>query len=560
MSKDILLQRYWLQKMHGAIPSLDLPTRCNVPGERNGTRNRFDIVIPDDIQAGIMRLVNGAVTGRYCCYATAFAILLSRYAGEEDIVITTPELKGNEDYNTGNVTFLRTPVDCNEPISKLLMSCKAAIGELYACQSYKYEDLLHSLEYSLQSQVNSLFQVGLIDGALQNTNALIRNCNLIFILSHGDGNSKLIIDFDIKYSELFIEQLADHYIDIMRYMISDVNRLVKETVLPDEIMKEQLLIAYNDTRQDVPLSTLPQLFKKTAKAIPDAPAIKWDQKTISYGELDELSDRFCNILISEKKILKGDIVAVCLESSFGLVISMLAIMKAGAVVLPLVPADPAVRLSFILSDSCAKLLITDDSFIQFLPVTADRLFFAEIYSRLQYGSVSSAQLPVFGCSDAYIIYTSGSTGRSKGTRLTHDNIINMLTWFKAYFDFKPADVLPQKTTIAFVDSIVEIFLPLTIAHSCVFLRPYDEINRDMVQLADWLKAIGTTIMQFVPSVFDSFYNVTGASGLPALRSLILSGEPLKNITPCHLMCTTCTDVPNALLLLQFINSEQMKMM
>lgn len=268
-----------------------------------------------------------------------------------------------------------------------------------------------------------------------------------------------------------------------------------------------------------------ELVASRAAATPDAVAVVDDAQEISYAELDTRADRLAHQL-SGLGVGPGSVVGVCLPRSAGLVSTLLAVWRAGAGYLPLDPAQPALRSSWMLQAAGAAHVITDhDSARVARGSGAQPLVLAELAD-------AAADLPSgppvadAGQQDAaYVIYTSGSTGQPKGVVVTHAGIANRIAWATGTHGLGPADRLLHKTAVTFDAHVWEIFAPL-VSGGTVVLAPAGA-ERDAAALLRTVAEQRVTVLQVVPSVLRLLADEDGWRECGALRLLFSAGEPLQ---------------------------------
>ena len=214
-----------------------------------------------------------------------------------------------------------------------------------------------------------------------------------------------------------------------------------------------------------------------------------------------------------------------MERSLELVVALLGVLKAGAAYVPLDPEYPRERLTFMVEDADAAVLLTQQSLLSQLPEHRARVLCLDT----GWAEVSAAgranPRPAAGADNlAYVIYTSGSTGRPKGAMNSHRGIVNRLLWMQQAFGLEPGDGVLQKTPFSFDVSVWEFFWPLMVGARLVLARPGG--HRDSAYLARLIAEQRITTLHFVPSLLRVFLEEAGAAACPSLRRVICSGEAL----------------------------------
>ncbi|WP_048910266.1 non-ribosomal peptide synthetase [Streptomyces sp. NRRL WC-3744] len=339
--------------------------------------------------------------------------------------------------------------------------------------------------------------------------------------------TRFVLDFDFNtacFDEVQRERTTGHYLALLDALLARPDETVSAApMLSDEELKQ--LDAWNDTARsydlDVPLHAH---IERQARRTPDATAIVFEDRSLTYAELDAAAGRLTRRIrraVGEDRFTPGATVAVRMERSLELVVSLLAVLKAGGAYLPLDPATPAERTAFMLADAGAELVLTTgpaDGLPEGVPVLrVDLTQAAEPEGTAPDVMVAPGQ-------PAYLIYTSGSTGTPKCVMLTHRGICNRLLWMQDEYGLTAADTVLQKTPFTFDVSVWEFFWPLMTGARLVVARPGG--HRDPGYLAEVIRRTSVTTVHFVPSMLRIFLADPAASRCGALRRVIASGEAL----------------------------------
>ncbi|OBH37670.1 non-ribosomal peptide synthetase [Mycobacterium intracellulare] len=305
-----------------------------------------------------------------------------------------------------------------------------------------------------------------------------------------------------------VQQLLRHYAALLDSVLSDPDATLSACALMNDEDAEWLRSVSTGEEFVTPASTLSELVSRRAARTPDAVAVVYEGRAYTYREIDEESNRVAHWLI-EQQIGTEDRVAVLLDKSPELVITALGVLKAGGVYLPVDPTYPEDRLSFILGDADAKLVLRE-------PVSGLE----------SYPSTAPAALlrPLSPQNTAYLIYTSGSTGLPKGVPVPHAPIAEYFVWFGDEYRIDETDRLLQVASPSFDVSMGEIFGTLIMGARLVIPRP--DGLRDIGYLTELLAREGITSMHFVPSLLGLFLSLPGVSQWRTLRRVPIGGEAL----------------------------------
>ncbi|WP_411704584.1 amino acid adenylation domain-containing protein, partial [Edaphovirga cremea] len=333
------------------------------------------------------------------------------------------------------------------------------------------------------------------------------------------GGLRGVIEYDTDLFEAAsIKRMVGHYQKLLQELVRDGERAVGAVPMLGAEERQQLLLEWNQTSAPVPGSCLHQLFEEQVERTPDAVAVIFEEQQLSYGELNQRVNQLAHHL---RRMGVGPevLVGVLMERSAEMLIGMLGILKAGGAYVPLDPNYPQERLSFMLEDAEAKVLLTQERLRDRLPEWQAEIICVDSDWELIAAESSDDPLPLNVPGNlAYLIYTSGSTGRPKGVSIEHRNAVTLLHWAKdVYTPAEYAGVLAS-TSICFDLSVFELFVPLSWGGKVI-------IAENALQLPLLPAAQEVTLINTVPSAMAE---LARDGGLPAsVRVVNLAGEPLK---------------------------------
>ncbi|MEU5331707.1 AMP-binding protein, partial [Streptomyces parvus] len=267
--------------------------------------------------------------------------------------------------------------------------------------------------------------------------------------------------------------------------------------------RHRMLTVWNNTDRSVPQVSLTELLAAQAVRTPEATAVVFEGVGWSYAELDARANRLARLLIT-RGVGPESLVAVCMERSADLVVSLLAVLKAGGAYVPIDPEYPAERISYVLEDAQPALVLTSRATEGAVPEGADiparvQVDGADVLAQLKALSGEPVDsVEVLPSHVAYVIYTSGSTGRPKGVAVPHQGVVNRLLWMQDTFPLDDSDRVVQKTPFGFDVSVWEFFWPLITGAGLVVARPGG--HRDTGYLTDLIRTENVTVAHFVPSM------------------------------------------------------------
>lgn len=446
------------------------------------------------------------------------AIYFSRIMNLEEVMIGTPYLNRTNAKEKNSMGMFISTLPFRQTVNPELTSAEfikditvAQLGGLRH-QKYPYAEL-QKYYTSKYGRTNNLYDVMF---SYQNAKANGSDFNfdfysrwvftnhqvesLVISISDIDNTSLPNIDYDFVtsiFNENDILKLNDRLCHIANQMIENPEIKLKNIDIVTPAEKDVLVNKFNDTK--VPYNnneTIASLFSKVAKATPNNIAICFDDKKLTYKELDEKSNYLADVL-TRKGVSRNTFVGILLNRSLEMIISILAILKAGAAYMPINPEYPEERIAYMLSDSDCKLILTsedlvfENDFAENLVIKSDDLGNKEFYENIS----KPDDL-------AYVIYTSGSTGKPKGVIIRHFSIVNTLLWRKDAYKFDESFSVLQIPSFAFDSSVEDIFTPL-ISSSKLVLMNISNSKFDIEKMRVLIKEHKTNHMLVVPS----FYNV-----------------------------------------------------
>ena len=299
-------------------------------------------------------------------------------------------------------------------------------------------------------------------------------------------------------------------------------QLIEEESLTDA-EQYQLLVEWNNTTKDYPQDKcIHQLFESQVERTPDSVAVVFEDQQITYLELNARANQLAHYL-QEKGLRAEVLVGICVERSIEMIVGLLGVLKAGGAYIPLDPAYPFERLSFMLEDSSLPWLLTQSKLVGKLPPHSARVVCLDSdWQEIALHSNENPSSTVSPNNLAYVIYTSGSTGKPKGVQICHQSVVNFLTFMRLTPGLTQQDIFLAVTTISFDIAALELYLPLIVGAKIV-LATY-KTAADGSQLLEKLIKSGATVMQATPATWRLLL-ATGWQGNRNLK-ILCGGEAL----------------------------------
>ncbi|MEI7725470.1 MAG: amino acid adenylation domain-containing protein [Bacteroidota bacterium] len=533
---------YWTQQFANEIPTLNLGTDFPRGSTMSFNGARFAVEVDQELTTRLRALAKEEGATLFMVLLSAYSILLSKYSNQEDIVVgipssgrSIPELE----HMIGmfvNTLPIRSQPTGETSFKAFLAGMKSLVLDAYDNQDYQLDLLVEKLGIARNSGRNPLFDVMFAyrqqPEDIQLKDVTIKFFEFTFNITKFDLTIEAIekrdcLRLELEYrkelfSETTIVNFGSHYVNLLRAIVSGAGRNIKDFDILNISERKFLLEDYNNTRIDYPREhTIYELFEEQVSLIPHKTAIYHDNRSMSYQDLNENANRFARLLRG-KGVQPNQVIGVMMEQSIEFIIAILGIIKAGSAYLPIDPEYPEERIAYILENSNSPILIVSPEAVQ--KATA---FQGEIMV-LEHGHTfegDTKNLEKTGKPDdlVYIIYTSGSTGKPKGVMITHQGLVNYITWAKkVYLEGESID-FPLYSSISFDLTVTSIFTPLASGNSIVVYAGGDKstlIKRLVEENKVGLVKLTPTHLGMLDNIDCSHSNI---------RRFIVGGEELRTV-------------------------------
>ncbi len=537
---------WWRERLAGTPPLLELPTDHPRPQVQDARGGVVPIALPAELSQALEALSRREGVTLFMTLLAGVQVLLARWSGQEDVAVGSPIANRTQTETEGLIGFfantlvMRTDLGGNPTARELLGRVRAAALGAYQHQDLPFERLVEELAPERSLAHSPLFQVLFV---LQN--AAMGELRLgpveVEPLEAGPEGAKFDLNVSLWSRERItgsvqyraslwerptMERLVRHLEAVLRGMAAEPEGRISELELLDAVEREQVLRGWNATEAEYPVEGgLAALFEAQAERTPDAPALVFLDRSLSYAELEREANRLARRL--QAVGVGPDVrVGLCAERSPEMVVGVLAVLKAGAAYVPLDPAYPAERLAYMLEDSGCRVLLTQERLLDRLPahgaqtVCLDRPLEGEAEAGPPRVAVSPENL-------AYVIYTSGSTGRPKGVAMTQRPLQNLIAWQFREWSHRPAARTLQFSSISFDASFQEMFSTWGSGGTLVLVS--EETRTDLAALARLVERerIERIFLPFV--ALQHLAEAALAQGIvpEALRELMTAGEQLR---------------------------------
>jgi amino acid adenylation domain-containing protein len=531
---------FWKQLLEGAPPHLDLPCDRARPPIQTFHGSQLSATIPIALRQALEQLSRKTGVTLFMTLLSAFIVLLSRYSGQDDIVVGSPiagrnhgELEKLVGFFVNTLPF-RAKVSANPSFRELLFTIRETTLDAYAHQDLPFEKLVEEIKPERDQSRNPIFQVMF---ALQNVPNESADFSALKVSRFGAGhaiNSKFdlsvfVVEQPDTLSAVFefntdlfdastVEQMQAHWLTLLSAIVSDPDRRISELPLLSEAERHRLLVEWNSTEMDISLDIpLHKLIEEQVERSPDATALIHGYQRLTYRELNSRANQ---VAVRLRRLGVGPevLVGVCMERGQRMLIALLSILKAGGAYVPLDPTYPKNRLANILEDAQARVLITQGTLSELLPShSASLLDIDAEWSAILNEPDQNLDTPVKADNLAYVLFTSGSTGRSKGVALQHRSAAVFVQWANSVFTPEELAGTLFATSISFDLSVFEMFVPLSIGGAVI-------IAQNALSLPDIPAANEVRLINTVPSAIAELIRMRAVPD--SVLVINLAGEAL----------------------------------
>jgi tyrocidine synthetase-3 len=571
--------KYWLNQFPGEIPALNLPLDNPRPMIQSFEGKTLEFRLDREDTAALKSLALEQEVTLYMLLLSIVNILLSKLSGQEEIIIGTPiAARRHADLQNIIGMFVNTLVLRNKPaptktFQQFLQEIKKNTLAAYENQEYPFEDLVEKVSVPRDASRNPLFDVMFILQNMETTEIQIPGMKLKpykhenniskfdLTLTGLEAGEKLL--FKLEYcTKLFKQETITRFMAYFKRIVSIIQENSKIKISSIAIIpvqeKQQVLYHFNETSTgNAAEKPLHELFRQQVERTPDDIALVGSSQIkhmshmsymthmtyISYRQLNRKSNQLA-YLLKEKGVIPDTIVGLMVGRSVEMIIGILAILKAGGAYLPIDPAFPVDRITYMLKDSNVGVLVTTPKLqvkvkaeveenlgqpqglsLQFINIETN-LTSTPGHSLLTLTSTLTCQ--VSPANLAYVIYTSGTTGRPKGVMIQHQAVHNFIIGMAQRIDFTPGKTILALTTISFDIFVLEALLPLMLGLRIVIADERQQMDINLLE--ELIVKTGVNMLQATPTRMQMFTTNRGrASCLHNLKEIMVGGElfPVK---------------------------------
>ena len=535
---------YWKQQLAGIPARLELPADHPRPAVQSFAARVHRATLSEELTTALKRVSQQQQATLYMTLLAAFAVLLSRYTGQDDIVVGSPIANRQEEQLESLIGFfvntlvLRIRIDDGMSFQDLLAQVRRTTLDAYQHQDVPFERLVGELSPERSLNSTPLFQVLF---ALQNTSLPEYDLRAIAVGSVVDQSPQVRFDLEVHsweegpriemhwlyscslFDEWRIQQMAAHFSTLLQALSENGAQAIESYALLTPPHREETLNRWNNTTQSLLLETLPELFEQQVNMTPNSVAVISGNSAFTYGQLNAKANGLAHYL-AKLGVGPENTVGIAMERSPDLLIALLAVLKAGAAYMPLDPGYPPERLRFMIEDAAPACILTTGAIAPRLTAGTQFVRLDDSMVIQSLGDQSQSNLSHNDRTTklnvqhpAYVIYTSGSTGKPKGVVITHHSAAALVRWAQDVFSREELARVLASTSVCFDLSIFEMFTPWSVGGSVILVK-------NAMALQEVHDPLDITLINTVPSAMTELLS---SGSVPAsVRVINLAGEAL----------------------------------
>lgn len=542
-------EQYWVLRLAGTLPVLQLPTDYPRPPEQTFEGAKLELRIPAGLVEGIEAAAEQWGVTPFHIWLTAYHTLLHLMTGQDDLIVGTP-IAGRFHPATESLVgmFVNTLPIRSQPSGELSFRAfaeqlKETVLAALDNSLLPFEHMVTMLDVPRDLSRNPLFDTMFVmqhreagqvavDGLqfeAQVPDHRVSKLDLTFeIADQGPKGAALMIEYATSlFKGDSICRMAEWYFRIVGLALAEPEQSLGGIGLQGAAEAEKQSKEFN--RTTAPYAggdTVEVYLERQAVETPQAVAVTAEDGVLTYAELNRKSNRLAQAL-RRQGVKREDRVAVVMDRSLEMMIAIFGVLKAGGAYVPAPPGLPPERIRYMLDNSGAELVLTQDKASEELETFASLMDVHEALA--QEWDDSPVEKLHDSRSLAYVLYTSGSTGQPKGVMIEHHSVVNRIGWMQKQYGLDASGVIMQKTPITFDVSVWELFWWSFAGAKLVLLPPGGE--KDPALMMDTIARHGVTTMHFVPSMLHLFLEhpslLRGEARLESLRHVFASGESLN---------------------------------
>jgi amino acid adenylation domain-containing protein/non-ribosomal peptide synthase protein (TIGR01720 family) len=510
---------YWKERLSGITAASSLPPDYDVARDHS-QKSIIKLQLPQSLIQAVEELTSGSPFLIYTTFLAAAKICLHRYSEGQTIIVGSPALK---ELGRANSLAIVSEVTAEMTFRQLLMNLRETLLEAYEKQSYPFDYLMRDLEVESQNGRGCFFDLVVTLKDLHGEMSESSNGVTVAIEKELDQLSGYI-EFDPSlYGRDTIVVFANHLVTVLEAALKNRDKRIGDLEMMTVTERRQLLVDWNATATAYPRDKcINDLFEEQVRRNPEAVALLFGAEEISYSELNrranKLAHYLCNLGVGPETV-----VGLCVERSVEMVVGLLGILKAGGAYLPLDPQYPLKRLHFMLEDTAAPVLLTQERLLASLPTYWSQVVCLDTeWDLISQESEDDLRVPVSAENLAYVMYTSGSTGTPKGVSVVQRNVVRLVKETN-YAEFGREQVFLQMAPLSFDASTFELWGSLLNGAKLVIMAPGTPA---LAELGAVLQRYEVSTLWLTAGLFHLMVS-EGVEQLRGVRQLLAGGDVLS---------------------------------
>ena len=519
-------KEYWLQKLSGDLAMTSLPCDLRRPKIFDHTKETIGFEISPDTVDRLFAICAHSESLIFAALVTALNVCLHKYTGNTDIIIyTTIHERHGGVASLNRILALRNQVTTDMTVRQLLVNVKNTLSEAYANQKYPFENILNLLNIERPDNRSPLSNLlVMLDNINNPENAWQLKNDVTLLFSRSDRRLTGSIKFNPSlFKRTSLEIFRVHYESVLRKVLDEPEAHLSELDWLSPAKRHELVFAFNNTAANYPKhKTIHQLFEEQAERTPENVAVAFQDRTLSYRELNSRANQLAQHL-QRLGIKPGVLVGLYLRHSTEMLVALLAVLKAGGAYVPLDPSNPSSQLDFMLKDAQVQLVLTESEMLNRLPSEAiTTLCLNDFGEKAERDSEANVTAKTTAEDLAYVIYTSGSTGQPKGVKIQHRALVNYICWARDVYLQNENLSFALYSSLAFDLTVTSIFTPLITGNSVIIYRQRGK----EIQLREILQNERVGVLKLTPSHLSLIKDENNRHS--GIKRLIVGGEAFES--------------------------------
>lgn len=514
-------EKFWLRQYQGVVPVVDLPTDRVRPAQRTYDGKRVDLKLAETLVAAARRYGAQENTTFVTTLLAAFSVYLFRLTGQEELIVGIPaagqSAKGKHALvgHCVNLLPLRLTVRGRESFRVILSRVRTAMLDAYEHQAYTFGTLVKRLKlprdpgrvplmpvlFNIDQASSDDYVFDGLDVEVATHKRVFENFEWTFNVSVNDQRVQLECTYNTNlFDEGTVDRRLVEYAGLLKGLVEHNEQPVGTLPIISTAEMKLLDSAWNHPQPTAVFDSIADQIAAVALKNPESIAVRTQSRSLTYEKLDREATQLANYLLN-KGVEPGAWIGLSVDRSERMLVALLAIMKCGAVYVPLDPGYPRQRLTYMIEHANLSLLLTEQAFMprwEGISSIVDSVALDRI--NLNQLPVEPVKVPVTPDDLCYVIYTSGSTGKPKGVQISHGALHGFIEAMKHRPGLEPSERLLAVTTLSFDIAALELFLPLCVGASVVIATRCD--IQEGERLVSLMEEFDITTMQATPSTWQ----------------------------------------------------------